>query len=397
MRLVLALFWAGTVSGAWGGPPPESAPAEAPPPTDWRAAERGILEHQVQLTHSDRFVKAGEAYFSTDGARIVFQAIEAKPDGEADEIYAMFVADVTRNAEGRITGLEAVRRISPPGSANTCGWFDPDDSGRVLFATTIGPPTESSPPGYQRSTGRYRWMFPPEMRIVSCDLDTAYGSADSLTPLVGDGDAYVAEGSLSADGRTLVYCSLQSNQGDLFVRDLRTGRTACVVKSPGYDGGPFFSPDGGRRLCYRSDRAGDHLLQLFVADLALDDNGDLTAIREYQLTNNEHVNWCPFWHPDGRHLVYATSEISHHNYEIFLVDADPGDLAGSAGPIRYGTGKRRVTFADGSDVLPVFSADGKVMMWTSRRGPDGSVQLWAADFVMDLDGGTPADEPREGH
>ncbi len=393
MRVFVSLVSAGALCGCL-----IADRAAAQEPADWAAAEKGILERHVQLTFSDRFLKAGEAYFSTDGSRIIFQAIEAKPEGDADEIYAMFVADVAKDQEGPITGTSAVRRISPPGSANTCGWFYPDDPGRVLFATTIGPPSESSPPGYQRSSGRYRWMFPREMRIVSCDLDAADGSAEVLTPLVGSGDAYTAEGSLSADGRHLLYCSLESNQGDLYVRDLRTGRTACLVTAPGYDGGPFFSPDG-RRICYRSDRAGDHLLQLFVADLDVDEEGEIVGIkREYQLTNNEHVNWCPFWHPDGRHIVYATSEIGHHNYEIFLVDADPGDLPGSPGPVRYGTGKRRVTIADGSDVLPVFNADGSVMMWTSRRGPEGSVQLWAADFVMDLDGGSRADEPRDaGH
>ena len=33
------------------------------------AAEEPMLEHPVQLTSSDRFVKAGESYFSDDGRR----------------------------------------------------------------------------------------------------------------------------------------------------------------------------------------------------------------------------------------------------------------------------------------------------------------------------------------
>ena len=40
-----------------------------------------------------------------------------------------------------------------------------------------------------------------------------------------------------------------------------------IVQAKGYDGGPFFSPDG-KRICYRSDRHGDNMLQIFVADLA---------------------------------------------------------------------------------------------------------------------------------
>jgi TolB protein len=362
------------------------APAEMSEADDWREAERGILENHVQLTFPDRFVKAGEAYFSPGDARIIFQAIEVPEAGrEADEFYAMFVADLARDRRGKITGLENIRRISPPGSANTCGWFDPIDPQRVFFGSTIVPPTTSHPPGYNRSTGRYRWMFPPEMRVVTVPLDRADGTSASLEVVVGGGNAYTAEDALNADGRLLVYCSLVSGGGDLFIKDLLTGRVTPVVERKGYDGGPFFSPQG-RRICYRSDRRGDNLLQLFVADLAFDDQGQVTGMaREYQLTDDGNVNWCPFWHPDGRHLVYSSSRLGHHNYEIFLIDADPGDLPGSTGSIKYGTDVRRVTHADGSDVLPVFNADGTLMMWTSRRGPEGSVQLWLADFVMDVD------------
>jgi hypothetical protein len=311
------------------------APATADP-VDWREAEKGILENHVQLTFSERFEKAGEAYFSPDDARIIFQAVEAPAAGEqADEFYAMYVADLVRTAAGGVTGIDNIKRISPPGSANTCGWFHPHDPALVLFATTMNPPTASSPPGFNRSSGRYRWMFPPEMRIVTVALDQADGTAAPLDVTVERG-AYAAEGALSPDGRNLVFCSLESGGGDLFVKNLLTGKVAPVVLADGYDGGPFFSPDG-RRICYRSDRHGNHQLQLFVADLAFKEGHEVTGLeREHQLTDNDHVNWCPFWHPDGRHLLYATSEVGHHNYEIFLLDADPGDLPGSTGPVKYG-------------------------------------------------------------
>jgi len=370
-----------------GTQPSSGGHGDRPEPVSWREAESGILANQVQLTFPDRFVKAGEAYFSPDDSRIIFQAIEVPAEGhDADEFYAMFVAELDRDPRGRITGLEGIRRISPPGSANTCGWFHPLEENIVIFATTIVPPTESHPPGYQRASGRYRWMFPPEMQIVRCNLSESDGTAATLQPLVDDRGAYVAECSLTDDGRHLLFCSLESNGGDLFTLDLATGNVNCIVEADGYDGGPFFSPDQ-KRICYRSDRKGDHLLQLFVSDLAFNEDGTIVGVeREYQLTDDESVNWCPFWHPGGRYLVYSTSRLGHHNYEIFLIDADPGDLPGSTGTIRYGAGVRRVTHAAGSDVLPAFNADGSLMIWSSRRGEQGTVQLWVADFVMDLDG-----------
>lgn len=379
----------GSLHGSSGSSSSQASTASTRPEADsedWRSAEAGTLENHVQLTFPDRFYKAGEAYFSPNDDRIIFQAVETPPPGEEPAgYYAMFVADLETSGSGAITGLSNIRRLSPEGSANTCGWFHPHDPNIVFFGSTITTPTEGAPPGYNRATGRYRWMFPPEMSVYRCDLRKPLGSPSSLDRVVGTGDAYCAEDGLSPDGRHMVYSSLESGSGDLFVKDLRTGRTVCVVAKPGYDGGPFFSPDG-KRICYRSDRHGNHLLQLFVADLAFDATGAVTGIeREYQLTENGHVNWAPFWHPEGRHLLYATSEMGHTNYEVFLVDADPGDLPGSTGSIRYGTHGRRVTYADHADVLPVFNRDGTKMLWTSQRGATGRSQLWVADFVMDVD------------
>ena len=352
-----------------------------------------MLDEPVQLTDSERFVKAGEAYFSDDGRRIIFQAIEQpEPGTPPDDHYAMFVADVVRFVD-QIVGLENVRCISPPDSANTCGWFYPGRSDRVLFATTTTPPVMDDVPGYQRDSGNYEWQFPPEMDIVSLDLDRADGTADGFEPMVGDPANYLAEGSISPDGRHLLYTSLATGDGDLYVKDLKTGAVRCIVSKPGYDGGPFFSPDG-RRITYRSDRNQNDLLQIFVSELAFDEDGAITGVdREFQLTDNGHVNWCPFWTSDGRNLVYATSEIGHYNYEIFMIDAQAGD---EESPARYGTGSRRVTFAPGFDGLPAFSADGKHMIWTSKRsGEDGS-QLWVSKFDPDPPERMPMAPPSSG-
>ena len=74
-----------------------------------------------QITFSERFIKAGESYFSPDAKHIVFQAIERPTDGsDPDEFYAMYVCDVVRETggsdsglSGEITGVENIRRVSP--------------------------------------------------------------------------------------------------------------------------------------------------------------------------------------------------------------------------------------------------------------------------------------------
>ncbi|MCE2882658.1 MAG: hypothetical protein LW636_09940 [Planctomycetaceae bacterium] len=357
--------------------PPRGTPAAPPAPSAGAAKPSSVPEPGVtgalQLTFPDRFIKAGEAYFSPDATQIIFQAIEV-PEGEESpaEFYAMFVCDVVRDAAGDIAGVTNIRRVSPKGSANTCGWFHPKEAGKILFASTIGAPTAENAPGYQRGTSRYRWAFPPETRIVETDLGRANASVDSLKILEGDGKAYVAEGSWSSDGRHLLFCSLESGDGDLYVHDLKTGARRAIVTAPGYDGGPFFSPDG-KRICYRSDRNRDNLLQVFVADLVFDANGSVTGIaNETQLTSNEHVNWCPFFRPDGRTLVYATSEMGHRNYEVFEIVL-PADM--TEAPLR-----RRVTESEGADVLPVFSPDGRWLLWTGQRHEGRSSQLYVGRY-----------------
>jgi hypothetical protein len=366
-----------------GGAAATPAPAD---PADWAAAEAPILTNAVQLTFGRDWVRAGENYIDPSGKRVLFQGVPQPQAGKApDDHYAMVLADLVQGPDGK-PALANSWIISPKGSANTCGWFDPKDPDRIIFATTLVAPTASNSPGYQRGTGRYRWSFPPEMRIVSLDLKgRAKGS--EITPadlktLVGDGGAYVAEGNLSADGRHLIYCSLATGQGDLYSLDLLTGETTPLVREPGYDGGPFFSPDSSR-ICFRSDRTGDGHLQLFVGDLDRTADGRIAGVsRVHQLTMGDTVNWGPFWHPASTAMAYATSELGHQNYEVFLIDSARWMTAAGMPMQRDGSAKLRVTHASGADVLPAFSADGRRMIWTSKRGPENSSQVWIADFAL---------------
>lgn len=369
---LLSLVFANVLAQTPAPPPPVTQD-----PASWKAAEVRTLTGQTQLTFPAQFIKAGEAYFSGDGKRIIFQAIEQPENGQAaGEFYAMYVADLGVNAAGE-AALKNIQCISGPKSANTCGWFDASRPNVVIFGSTLAAPKASDAPGYQRGTGRYKWQFPPEMRVVEVDL--ARGSAvaagtEQPKVIAGDGSAYTAECTTSPDGKDLLFCTLASGGGDIAVKNLATGAVTMVVQAPGYDGGPFFSNDA-KHLCYRSDRNGDSLLQVYVCDLVRDANGAITgSTNERQLTANEHVNWAPYWHPTGRSIVYASSEVGHSNYEIFSVDAQPVEKG--AVPARA-----RITLADGADVLPVFDTTGRKMMWTSQRGAGRSSQLWIADVV----------------
>jgi len=363
------------------------------------AGPREPLSNAVRITSPERFVKAGEAYFSPDGRWVVFQAIPADATGEAAERhYQIYTARLRRDADGRVVGTEAPIRLSPEGSANTCAWFHPKTPWRLIFGSTIDPPASEAKAGYQRGRNDYVWDFPEQMEVCTRSVPAIFEDLNDpgqtgLAPAWGldarrpvplfERDGYDAECAYSPDGRFIVYTHVDpdSGDGDIWIYDIGERRHVPIVTEEGYDGGPFFSPDG-TRLCYRSDRQGNDLLQVYVADLAFDERGRIVGMEaEHQVTSNRHVNWAPYWSPDADLLVYATSEIGHRNYEVFAAWA-PGER-----PEGGSTEPWRVTHAAGFDGLPVISPDGSLLMWTSQRLPDaegaGSSQVWIAEIDLD--------------
>ena len=329
-------------------------------------SEADTLSDIVQLTHD--FDRAGEAYFSPDMHWIIFEAV---PKGQ--EHYQMYLARIRYQGD-RIYGAEDPIRISPDHSRNTCGFFSPDGQS-FIFASTTGKEKADEPSeGYQRGGHNYRWAFPHGMEIFRVDdwqskLATV-ASGDSInlaTNPITNNDVYDAEGGYSPDGKWIVFCSLRSTEGDIYVMHPDGSHVVQITSKPGYDGGPFFSPDG-KRLVYRSDRQHNDLLQIFVGDLAFDSAGNITGLKaEHQITHDNNVNWGPFWHPDGHHLIYANSRHGHTNYELYVMRDD-------------GSHDTRITFTDGADILPVFSNDGQYLMWTSKRAPDHTTQIFVARF-----------------
>ncbi len=418
----LALF-ACSPSAKPGDPAPASAtapqsPTPSPQPLDYKSLESPLLTSHLQLTSRDKFVKAGEAYFDHNSPPrwVIFQAVPVPQTGtDPDPFYAMYVARLRYDKSG-ISGLDAAVKISPSESANTCGWFDPINKAHVIFGSTLTRPGNTQRPGFQVGTRNYVWMFPHEMDVVSRTVPEIFRDLQPGAPEPRwSGDAlsakpvftlpnYDAECSFSKDGKFILYSHVRAeptrgkDDADIWIYNTQTGEHRELVHADGYDGGPFFSPDN-KRICYRSDRVGNDLLQLFVADLTFDSSGMPSGIsHEYQVTNNEHVNWAPFWHPSGKFLIYGTSEMGHANYEVFAVEAPPSGWHDSAVPPQSRAGAldasdssstlrhRRITYANGADVLPVFSDDGKYMMWTAQRGPlaEGetkpSSQVWVARF-----------------
>lgn len=322
---------------------------------DWKTQEAAHLKNIKQVTFN--FVRAGEGYFSPDGKKVIFQA-EEKDTG--NPFYQIFVLDL---ATGKFN------RISPGQGRTTCGYFRPDGM-KVIFASSHSDPEakklqqaeykqreEDAKKGVRRS---YSWDFDPHMKIYEANLDGT--DLKCLTPEV---KVYTAEGSYSADGKKIVYSSGTAGNTQIYIMNADGTGAKQLTHSPNcYNGGPFFSPDG-TRVIFRADRKEKDRLQLYVI------NSDGTG--EKAITNDDKwVYWAPFWYKDGKHIIYTaadhSNELARPNYDLYWMSLDTGKT-------------RRITYAPGQDVLPVFSPDYKQVMWTSSRDGRSPTQLYIADFI----------------
>jgi Tol biopolymer transport system component len=330
--------------------PTQKAPA-------WEKAEAVHLRNIKQVTSDVAFARAGEGYFSPDGRTIIFQA-EEKDSG--NPFYQIFTQDL---ATGKF------RRVSSGVGKTTCAYFRPDGKKIIYASTHLDPDAKTHYAAElklreeERRTGkrrRYSWDFDPAFEIFEANLDGS--GRKQLTRAPG----YDAEGSYSPDGRQIVFCSNRSGPKnlELYVMDADGGNVRKLTDAPGcYNGGPFFSPDG-KRVIFRSDRKKKDHLQLYVIDA--------DGSNERALTDDLNwVQWGPYWYRDSKHIVYAGANhavAGRPNYDLYWMNIDNGK-------------KVRLTHAPGADVLPVFSPDGKKLMWTSTRDGRRPAQLYIADFV----------------
>jgi TolB protein len=330
--------------------------------------ERRFMSVPVQV--SVGLPRAGEGYFDPDGTRICYQAY---PDGYP--FYQIFVQDF----DPLEPGPRPPRRVSTGRGRTTCSWFSPDGQ-RLLFASSHLDPALDETEAQARAqaeedarTGRrrrYQWDFDPHMDLFTARLD----GSDLVR--ITDTPGYDAECSYSPDGRSILFVSDRDGDADIYVCDADGGNVRQLTDQPGYDGGPFYSPDG-EWIAYRTDRLEKDLLQIHV--MRTDGTGD-TAI-----TQGRGVHWAPFWHPTRPWLIWTGADHSdptqRPNYDLWIARYDPaGDASRMGEPLR-------LTDHPGADVLPSFSPDGTILMWTASRDDGGgrrpSSQLWAARLDLD--------------
>jgi TolB protein len=313
-----------------------------------RDAREVHLANVRQLTFGGQ---NAEAYFSHDGRRLTFQS---ERDGHPCD--QQFVMDVDGSN---------VHRISTGGGRTTCGWWMKGDR-RILYSSTHGTSADCPPkPDYSRG---YVWPVYPTYRIYSVkpdgsDIKPLYPR--SLKP--GEEPGYNAESVLSPDGSRIVFTSDRGGDLDIWTMNADGSRPKQLTHTLGYDGGPWWSPDG-RQICFRayhpetSEEVADykallkqHLIRPTTLDLYVMD-ADGSHVR--RITNDKKENiasFAPSWTPDGKALVFASNrqDPQRRKFEVYKINLD-------------GSGLERITYGDQFDGFPVFSPDGKQFVWASN-------------------------------
>ena len=328
---------------------------------DTEREDQFLSNTQQLITES---LRSGEGYFSADGSRFIFQS-EVPGD---NPFYQIYVRDLA-------TG--ATNRVSPGIGLTTCSWIHPTLD-RVMFSSTHEDPDALNKQAEEiriRESGverPYGWDYDRHYEIYQANSDGS--NIINLT----NSDGYDAEGSYSSDGSKILFASnreaysrtlTQAEQKlfdddssyfmDLFVMDADGSNVKQLTNSPGYDGGPFFSPDNSEVVWRRFNPDGNSA-EIWTMDI---DGGN-----QRQLTSDAMVAWGPYYHPSGDYIIYSSNVLGHANFELFLIDAE-----GTNTPVR-------VTNTDGTDILPVFSPDGSRLAWSTTRTPNGTSQIHMGDW-----------------
>jgi Tol biopolymer transport system component len=307
-----------------------------------------------------------EAYWSFDETRLIFQS--TRPPFKADQIFIM-------GADGSNPTL-----VSTGKGRTTCAYFLPGDD-RILYASTHA--AGDAPPAPPDRSRGYVWAVYPS-------YDIYVANADGTDPVnLTNRPGYDAEATVSPTGDRIVFTSTRDGDIELYSMKLDGSDVKRLTNRAGYDGGAFFSWDG-KKIVWRAPGAegvAEDYHPLLRAGLVRPSKleiwiMDADGSNKVMVTRNGAANFGPFWHPDGRRVIFSSNmdDPKGMNFELYLVDVETGDVERVTFFERMREGARR---SDDFDGFPMFTSDGKRLVFCSNRFNEeaNETNVFVADWV----------------
>ena len=168
---------------------------------------------------------------------------------------------------------------------------------------------------------------------------------------------HVGGATWSPDGKTVAFVSNLSGRNNLWLVPSEGGWPTQLTVSDERQTSPAWSPDG-KWIAYMSDYEGDEQWDIFLVSPKTGEVKNLTNTREISEEN-------PTWSPDGRYLAYIVKPKTSSVFEIDVYDT----LMREVKHLTSGTAKDRM------NVAPIWSADGKFIVYTQEqsKGTDSNV------------------------
>jgi TolB protein len=267
--------------------------------------------------------------------------------------------------------------VSTAKGRTTCGYIYPNGK-RILYSSTHLADAQCPPrPDYSKG---YVWAVYPSYDIFVANSDGSDPKQLTATP------GYDAEATISVDGKKIVFTSLRNGDLDVYTMDADGRHVRQLTHELGYDGGPFFSADG-KWIVYRAYHPTnekeiaeykDLLKQTLIRPTSLElwiMKADGSGKR--QITKLGAASFAPSFFPDGKRIIFSSNYSPSGsttggmgNFELYAINLDGTDL-------------ERITYSDGFDGFPMFSPDGKKLVWASNRNAKAphETNIFIADWA----------------
>lgn len=338
---------------------------EAPPVVSTMSllfpGEERHFQNVQQLTFDG---KNSEAYFSFDNRWLVYQAKASQ--GDCDQLYVMRTDGSEKRPLTKGNGLVA--------SAFFVDADRPAEQSRIIYASTQSHPDACKSPVENSSEGNI-WTILPSYEIYVSEFNG--GESKRLT----DNKFYDGEASVSPDGKQIVFTSDRAGDLDIYVMDIDGKNVRRLTSAFGYDGGAFFSQDG-KHIIYRAfhptlkkeKQLYSKLLKkgLFKPTSLELFMMDRDGTNKKRLTDLKAASFAPYLFPGNRRVIFSSNlaDPKGRFFDLFAVNTTGGFL-------------EKLTFNQGFDAFPMFSFDGKKVVWVSSRNGKNKhdVNVFTADWI----------------